>query len=83
MAEARTERGACRFVVEKAEGGKPVIKLQLFHGVSVLNHAVLGFDLLGGLTVDQGKEIADMLNEKVLNVFVTVSDAHPLFELKK
>jgi hypothetical protein len=39
--------------------------------ISVLNNAVLGFDLLGGTTLEQAKKIVSVMNENVLNVFVT------------
>jgi hypothetical protein len=74
MAENRTERAACRFVVRKGQDQQPIITLQLFHNtVSVLNNAILGFELLGGTTAEQAKKVADVLNERVLNVFVTAN----------
>jgi hypothetical protein len=48
-----------------------------------LDNIVFGFDLLRGITVEQAKKIADTLNENVLSIFVTLSDAHPMFEPKK
>jgi hypothetical protein len=80
MAEIRTERGACRFAVHKGQDQQPIISLQLFHNtVSVLNNATVGFDLLGGTTAEQEKKVADMLNERVLNVFVSLTDKHPMY----
>jgi hypothetical protein len=82
MSETRTERGSCRFLVEKAPGAeKYVIKIQPCHnGLSVLKNAQLGFDLLSGVSYEQATKIADRLNEDVLNVFVTVADSHPMLQ---
>jgi len=74
MSENRTERAGCRFVVRKGQDQQPVLTLELFHNtVSVLNNTILGFELLGGTTAEQAKKIADVLNERVLNIFVTAS----------
>jgi hypothetical protein len=63
-----------------AEGRRPVIILEFFHRtVSILDHAVLSFNLLGGLTLEQAKKLADVLNENVLDASVAVSSEHPLF----
>ena len=49
MPDTRTERGTCRFVAEKGEAGKPVLRLELFHGtVPVLRNSTLSLNLLGG-----------------------------------
>ena len=80
MPDTRVERGTCRFVASKGEGGRPEITLDFFHGtVWILNHAVLTFNLLGGLTLDQAKKLADALNENVLDASVQVSSKHPMF----
>ena len=80
MTDARTERGTCRFVAETGEGGKPVIRVELFHGtVSVLKNAMLSFNLLGGMSLEQARKIAESLNENVLDVSVTLSSDHPMF----
>jgi len=78
MTESRTERGTCQFLVQKAADGKPVIVAQLYHPtVTLLNDAVLGFDLLGGTTPEQARKVAEMLNENVLDLFVTLSESRP------
>jgi hypothetical protein len=80
ITDARTERGTCRFLAEKGEGGKPVIRVELFHGtVSVLKNATLSFNLLGGMSLEQARTIAESLNENVLDVSVTLSSDHPMF----
>jgi hypothetical protein len=63
-----------------AEGRRPVIILEFFHRtVSILDHAALSFNLLGGLTLENAKKLADALNESVLDASVAVSSEHPLF----
>jgi hypothetical protein len=80
MPDTRVERGTCRFVAKIAEGGRNVIILQFFHRtVSILDHAVLSFNLLGGLTLEQAKKLAEALNEQVLDASVAVSSEHPMF----
>jgi hypothetical protein len=80
MADERIERGTCRFVARKDGSGRPTIDVQFFHRtVSVLKHARLGFNLLGGLTLEQAQNLADALNENVLDASITVSSEHPMF----
>jgi hypothetical protein len=80
MPDTRVERGTCRFVAQIAEGGRPVIALQFFHRTgSILDHAMLSFNLLGGLTLEQAKKLAEGLNEQVLDASVAVSSEHPMF----
>jgi hypothetical protein len=43
--------------------------------VLTLNNVVLGFDLLGGTTLEEAKKVVAVLNESVLEVFVTVKEA--------
>lgn len=72
MADAKTERSSCRFVIDSTKDGKPQIVVKPFHAsISLLADAVLGFDLLGGTTLEQAKKVAELLNENVLDVFVT------------
>lgn len=80
MPDTRVERGTCRFVASKAEGGRAAITLQFFHRtVSILDHAALSLNLLGNLTLEQAKKLADGLNESVLDASVVVSSEHPMF----
>ena len=39
--------------------------------ISVLSNVVLGFDLLGGTTLEQANRVVALLNENVLDVFLT------------
>jgi hypothetical protein len=83
MSDTRIERGSCRFIAKNDERGHPIITLQFFHGtVSVLNHAVLSFNLLGGLSLEKVQKMADALNENILDATVSVSSEHPLFAAK-
>jgi hypothetical protein len=83
MTEARVERGTCRFVASNNEQGKPIIRLELFHGtVSLLKNASLSFNLLGGVSLEQAKKIADSLNENVLDISVNMSSDQPMFSAK-
>ena len=80
MTDTRTERGTCRFIAEKGEGNKPVIRMELFHNtISVLNHATLAFNLLSGISLEQAKKIADSLNENILDASLQLSSQHPMF----
>lgn len=49
--------------------------VQLLHEtIPALRNAVVGFDLLGGTRVEQAKKHVDLLNEYVLDVFVSKTD---------
>jgi hypothetical protein len=72
MAETKTERSNCRFTVQPASDGKPVLVVQLFQDtIPVLRQVLFGFDLLGGTRLEDAKKLAEMLNEHVLDLFVT------------
>lgn len=72
MVDEKTERSSCRFAINSTKDGKPQIVVKPFHAsVSFLADAVLGFDLLGGTTLEQAKKVVELLNENVLDVFVT------------
>jgi hypothetical protein len=68
-----TERSNCHFTVRKGESDKPQIVLEVFQAISRLKDATLGYELLGGITVEQAKKVAALLNEHVLNIFVETS----------
>ena len=78
MPEPKTERSNCRFQVQQTPDGKSLIVVRLYQDtIPLLQRAVIGFDLLGGLRPEAAQKLADMLNEHVLDAFVTVktSDA--------
>jgi len=73
MAEPKTERSNCRFTVQQS-GGKPVLVVQLFQDtIPILKGMLFGFDLLGGMRVEDAKKLAETLNELVLDLFVTTN----------
>jgi hypothetical protein len=73
MSDTRIERGSCCFIPKNDEGGHLIITLQFFHGTaSVLNHAVLSFNLLGELSLEKAKKMAASLNENILDARVSV-----------
>ena len=56
MADARIERGTCRFVARKRDGARATIALQFSQEtVLLINHATLSFNLLSGLTLEQAQ----------------------------
>ncbi len=68
----RTERSGCRFAVTKTDEGKPVVKLELFHDtVAHLRLLTVGFEVLGGVTLEQARTLVDSMNEKIVGVIVT------------
>jgi len=72
MTQPRTDRSNCRFTVQGTDG-KPLLILQLYQEtIPALKGATLGFDMLGGAKLDAAKKLAEMLNEHVLDMFVTV-----------
>jgi len=76
MAEKKTECSACRFTAEQSPGGKPFLAVQLYHDtIPMLKEVALGFNLLGGMRIEEARKLAEMLNEHVLDVFVTRSAA--------
>lgn len=71
----KTHRANCHFVVKESKDGRPQVIVQRYHeSIPVLENIVLGFDLLGGTTVEQAKKVIALLNENVLNVFVTLKE---------
>jgi len=49
--------------------------VQLLHEtIPILRNAAVGFDLLTGIRPEQAQKVADLLNEYVLDVFVTVTE---------
>ncbi len=70
----KTERSGCRFSVAKTDDGRPVILLELYHNtVPRLNSLTIGFEVLGGSTLEQARTLVDAMNEKIVGVIVTPS----------
>jgi hypothetical protein len=73
--EKKTERSNCHFAVQRATDGKSILVVQLYQDtIPILREALIGFDLLGGTHLEQAKKLAEMLNEHVLDLFVTMKD---------
>ena len=67
----KTERSGCRFSAQ-TDGGKPVIRLDLFHdNVSGWRSVSVGFELLSGTTMEQARALVDSMNERIVGVIVT------------
>jgi hypothetical protein len=76
MPHKQTERSNCRFLVQQTPDGKPFLALQLYHDtIPALRAATIGFELLGGTRIEEANKLADMLNERVLEIFVTTDRA--------
>ena len=72
----KTDRSNCRFAVQRTPDGKPTVVIQLYQEtIPQLKNAQVGFDLLGGMRPEAAQKLADMLNEHVLDIFVTVKIA--------
>jgi hypothetical protein len=72
MQDGKTERSNCSFTVQQTPEGKPILVMQFYQeSILQLQGAVVGFDLLGGTQPDRAKKLAEMLNEHVLDMFVT------------
>jgi len=72
MTTPQVERSGCRFKAVNGADGKPVIRMELFHQtVATLAGATVEFELLGGTSLAQAKNLADSANERILNVVVT------------
>jgi hypothetical protein len=66
-----TERSNCRFTVRRQKGSdQPQLVLELFQSIPQLVGAKVGYELLGGTTIEEAKKLAAVLNERVLNLFV-------------
>ena len=64
------ERGGCRFIL-KTNGGETRIEMELFHAtVPALADAILSFEMLGGITPEQAKSLADTMNDRIIGVVV-------------
>jgi hypothetical protein len=75
MSTTKTQRSNCRFVVQQSPDGKPLIMVQLYQStIPALEKATVGFDLLGGTRVEHARNVADLLNEHVLDLFVTLTE---------
>ncbi len=68
--KAVTERSGVGFVVGR-QTGPAAIEIRLHHDtIPVLKGVQVAFELLNGLSPDQAKKIADVLNENVVGIRV-------------
>jgi hypothetical protein len=68
----KTDRSNCRFTVQQAADGRPVLVVNLYQNtISPLKNSVIGFDLLGGLPLASARKLAETMNEHILDLFVT------------
>jgi hypothetical protein len=75
MATTKIERAGIGFGIGR-QAGSIIIEVRPHHDtISALRGVQVGFELLNGITLEQGKKILDVLNENVIGVLVTpVSD---------
>lgn len=73
MAVNKIERAGVGFGIGR-QGGGIVIDVRLNHDtISALRGVQIGFELLNGITLEQGKKILDVLNENVVGLVVTTA----------
>ena len=71
MATMKIERAGVGFGIGR-QGGPIVIEARLHHDtISALRGVQVGFELLDGITLEQGRKILGVLNENVVGVVVT------------
>ena len=71
MATTKIERAGVGFGIGR-QGGPIVIEARLHHDtISALRGVQVGFELLDGITLEQGRKILGVLNENVVGVVVT------------
>ena len=81
--EARTERGDFLFRVSEFGDGTPWISTEPRDGgMPFLDHALLGFDLPKGTSLQKAEQIAEFMNKNLGNVSVTIFGEHLMFPMK-
>ncbi|MGB6385226.1 MAG: hypothetical protein WBD25_09490 [Terriglobales bacterium] len=74
MAANKIEKASISFGIGR-QGGGVVIDVRLNHDtISALRGVQIGFELLNGITLEQGKKILDVLNENVVGLVVTTAE---------
>jgi hypothetical protein len=71
MPETKTQRIAVSWFNALPTGNRLLSSRLYQDTIPNLNRVSIGFDLLGGTKEEQAKKVADLLNEHVLDVFVT------------
>ncbi len=73
MAASKIEKAGVCFAISN-QGGPITVQVRLNHDtISALRGVQVGFELLNGITMAQAKKLADVLNENVIGVLVTVA----------
>jgi hypothetical protein len=68
----KPERSGSRFVIDTADDGKAVIRLELFHdSAPVLKGLHVEFELLSGTTREQVSKLVEAMNERIVGVIAT------------
>jgi len=69
---ANVERGSCRFRAIQGADGKFVVRMEMFHQtVPLLKDATVDFELLNGTTLNQARNLAESMNDRVTGVLIT------------
>jgi hypothetical protein len=69
---ANVERGSCRFKAIQGADGKFVVRMEMFHEtVPLLKDATVDFELLNGTTLNQARNLAESMNDRVTGVLIT------------
>jgi hypothetical protein len=69
---ANVERGSCRFKAIQGTDGKFVVRMEMFHEtVPLLKDATVDFELLNGTTLNQARNLAESMNDRVTGVLIT------------
>jgi hypothetical protein len=68
---ANVERGSCRFRAIQGADGKFVVRMEMFHQtVPLLKDATVDFELLNGTTLNQARNLAESMNDRVTGVLI-------------
>ena len=72
MQAPKSECSSCRFDVQQSSDGNAVLVVHLYQTIPFLSGKEVGFGLLAGTRLDEAKKMAEMLNERILEMFVSV-----------
>jgi hypothetical protein len=69
---ANVERDSCRFKAIQGTDGKFVVRMEMFHQTApLLKDATVDFELLNGTTLNQARNLAESMNDRVTGVLIT------------
>ncbi len=73
MATTKVEKAGVGFGIGR-QSGSIILEVRPHHDtISALKGVQVGFELLNGITLEQAKKIADVLNENVIGVLATIA----------